>query len=170
MRNTPNIRPIEDSDRHWVRRILKGKWGSSRVVTLGTVHDAAALPGIVALRGQKRVGLLTYSIDKRSCEVVSLNSLVSNTGVGTQLLQSLQGIASDKGCDRVWLCTTNDNTHALKFYQKRGFTIARVNVDVIAEYRKIKPEIPESGEDDIPIRDEIVLEKKLTRQAGVESR
>jgi len=170
VRNAPNIRPIEDSDRYWVRHLLEERWGSSRVVTLGTIHDAAALPAIVALLGQKRVGLLTYSIDKRSCEVVSLNSLVSNAGVGTQLLQSLQLIASDKGCDRVWLCTTNDNTHALKFYQKRGFTIARVNVDVIAEYRKIKPEIPESGEDDIPIRDEIVLEKKLTWQAEVESK
>lgn len=32
---------------------------------------------------------------------------------------------------------------------------------VLEEYRKIKPEIPLTGEDGIPIRDEIELEMKL---------
>jgi len=161
VKNAPNTRPVEDSDRQWVREILEGNWGSSHIVTMGAIRDASALLGIVALLGQKRVGLLTYRIDAGGCEVVTLNSLVSDAGIGTRLLQSLEKIASHEGCDRIWLCTTNDNTRALRFYQKRGFTITRVNVNVIAEYRKMKPQIPESGEDGIPIRDEIVLEKRL---------
>lgn len=53
--------------------------------------------------------------------------------------------------------TTNDNTHALRFYQKRGFVITAIRVNAMEEQRKKKP-IPLTGNDGIPIRDEIELE------------
>ena len=45
-----------------------------------------------------------------------------------------------------------------KFYQRKGFNIANIYINVMDEYRKIKPEIPFIGNYEIPIRDEIVLE------------
>jgi hypothetical protein len=58
----------------------------------------------------------------------------------------------------VWLNTTNANTHALRFYQRRGFRIREVRLGMVDRERAtIKPEIPATDEDGIPISDEIEL-------------
>jgi hypothetical protein len=59
------------------------------------------------------------------------------------------------------LITTNDNTAALRFWQKRGFKLLRVHRNAVEKSRKLKPEIPLTGNDGIPIRDEIELEMML---------
>ncbi|MDP2975645.1 MAG: hypothetical protein Q8N45_05465, partial [Anaerolineales bacterium] len=69
--------------------------------------------------------------------------------------------AGREKCRRLFVVTTNDNTPALRFYQKRGFVIAAVRINAIEQSRKLKPEIPFAGEDGIPIRDEIELEMIL---------
>jgi ribosomal protein S18 acetylase RimI-like enzyme len=61
----------------------------------------------------------------------------------------------------LFLVTTNDNTPALRFYQKRGFVLSALRPNAIAENRKVKPEIPLTGQDGIPIRDELELEMHL---------
>jgi hypothetical protein len=70
--------------------------------------------------------------------------------------------AAAAGCSRVWLITTNDNLHALCFYQRRGFQLVAVHRDAVSRSRKIKPSIPLIGANGIPIRDEIELEYLLS--------
>jgi len=136
-------------------------WGSARIVTRGKMHQADALPGLVAIIGKEPVGLLTYALGNGECEIVSINALVEGRGVGSKLVREVISIARSEGCSRVWLITTNDNTQALRFYQRLGMVIAAVYTNAIAESRKLKPEIPEIGIDGIPIRDEIELEMAL---------
>ena len=50
---------------------------------------------------------------------------------------------------------------ALRFYQRVGFRLSALRMDVMAEVRKLKPEIPSHGFDGIPIRDEIELNMEL---------
>ena len=69
--------------------------------------------------------------------------------------------ARKQNCKRVFLITTNDNMHALRFYQRRGFELVALYRDAVKESRRLKPSIPLTGFDDIPIRDEIELEKNL---------
>jgi ribosomal protein S18 acetylase RimI-like enzyme len=57
--------------------------------------------------------------------------------------------------------TTNDNLDALRFYQRRGFRITKVHTDALKESRRLKSEIPETGLYEIPICDEIELERDL---------
>jgi hypothetical protein len=57
----------------------------------------------------------------------------------------------------VIVVTTNDNLHALRFYQRRGFVLAEVRLNAVAHSRLLKPQIPLLGADDIPLRDEIEL-------------
>ena len=64
-------------------------------------------------------------------------------------------------CKNIVLITTNDNLNALKFYQKRGFDLSRLYLNAVDEARKIKPDIPLSGNDGIPLHHEIELEKRL---------
>ena len=58
----------------------------------------------------------------------------------------------------MWLITTNDNLHALGFYQKRGFALVAVQPDALAQSRLLKPQISTTGMGGIPLRDEIELE------------
>jgi hypothetical protein len=59
------------------------------------------------------------------------------------------------------LITTNDNLHAIGFYQKRGFQMAAIHRGAVNEARKLKPSIPMIGAHGIPMRDEIELEMVL---------
>ncbi|MNV93512.1 hypothetical protein D3C71_1882140 [compost metagenome] len=61
----------------------------------------------------------------------------------------------------MWLITSNDNTRAIRFYQKRGLDLKAVHRDAITEARKLKPSIPLIGMDGIPIRHELEFELTL---------
>ncbi len=156
------IRPLQlDTDGEWMRVLLTENWGGLDMISMGTSHRLDELPGLIALNGDTRVGLVTYSIRRPDCEIISLDSMVERHGIGSMLIENVASIAAHRGCVRLLVCTTNDNTHALRFYQRRGFHILMVNVDVIQKYRLQKPSIPFYGDDDIPLRDEIVLERLL---------
>ncbi len=161
---TVSIRPIVTKDKAWVRTLLKVRWASPMIVTRGTVHHADELPGFVAEEKKKLVGLVTYEIRGNECEVISLDSLTEGKGVGTRLLESVEEVAMKKGCRRVWVITTNDNLPALRFYQKRGFRLVAIHRNALEESRRIKPQIPLTGLNGIPLRDEIELEKVLQNQ------
>ena len=152
------IRTLMPADRDWVRRKIVEAWEAEIVVVHGEVFRPAELPGFAALAGEEIVGLLTYRMDKDACEIMTLNSWCEGTGTGTALIEAARKAAKQGKCRRLFLVTTNDNTAALRFYQKQGFTIAGIRLDVMEQSRKLKPEIPPTGADGIPIRDEIDLE------------
>lgn len=152
---------MNGSDLGWVRYLLTTHWRSTKIVSRGRVHDADALPGFAAVQEEKPVGLVTYHVDSNACEVVSLNSLIEGIGIDSALIAAVRDAAVAAGCKRLWLITTNDNTHALRFYQKRGFALVAVHRNALTESRKLKPEISAVGMDNIPLRDEIELEMLL---------
>ena len=131
------------------------------MISRGHIHHADQLPGFIAIDSDEPVGLITYCLENNECEIVTLDSLKPGKGIGSQLIESVSDIAVAKNIKRIWLITTNDNTNALRFYQKRGFHLAAIYPGAVEKSRKLKEEIPETGYDDIPIRDEIELEIKL---------
>jgi ribosomal protein S18 acetylase RimI-like enzyme len=155
------LRPLTTADRGWVTQRIIESWGAEIVVVHKTIYHPNELPGFVVIIGEKKVGLLTYHIEGTACEIVTLDSWSEVRGVGTELIKAVKQAVCREGCDRLWLITTNDNTHALRFYQKQGFTLAAVRINSMEQTRKIKPEIPFIGEDGIPIRDELELEMWL---------
>jgi N-acetylglutamate synthase-like GNAT family acetyltransferase len=156
-----HIRLLEEADRKWVSQLIKEDWSSSRIVTRGRSYNVENLPGFIAVYKNEKVGLLTYNIENKECEIITLNSLIENIGIGTNLLKSLESFMQSKKVNRIWVITTNDNLDALRFYQKKGFQIKAIYIDAIKESRALKPEIPNLGFYDIEIRDEIELEKKF---------
>ncbi len=141
--------------------LLTEHWGSARSVSRGRIYQADELPGFIAVHQNKPVGLITYNIDMKECEITTMNSLIEGKGIGSALVDAVKGVAITAKCKRLWLITTNDNTHALHFYQKYGFLLVAVHRNAIEKSRLLKPEIPLTGNDGIPIRDEIELEMKL---------
>lgn len=154
-----HIRLKTEADQAWCTELLTTHWGSTQVVSRGRLHDAIMLPGLIAESQGKPVGLLTYHIEDKECEIVSLNSLLEKRGIATTLLDAIEKESFHIGCHRLWLITTNDNIPALHFYQRRGFTITALYPNAVHAARKLKPEIPQRGWEDIPIRDEIEFEK-----------
>ncbi len=159
--NKFQIRPINKEDRTWVKNLLEEWWAGPKIVTRGRVHYADNLPGFVATLGGKPAGLVTYRIYGNECEIVTMNSLVEGRGIGKSLIDAVKNAAAEAGCQRLWLITTNDNTAALRFWQKRGFLLVAVYRNVLEQSRKLKPEIPLIGNNGFPLRDEIELEMIL---------
>lgn len=87
-----------------------------------------------------------------------LYALVENHGVGSALLRQVLKCAVERGCRRVWLVTTNDNTHAIRFYQRFGFALKAVHIDSMKITRTLKPGLPERGIDGIPLAHEFEFE------------
>ncbi|MFY9568199.1 MAG: GNAT family N-acetyltransferase [Acetivibrionales bacterium] len=155
------VKQVDNSNRQSVVDLIADHWGSSIVVTRGKVHHAKDLDGFAVYENSEMVGLITYHIVNNECEIVSLDSMSENRGIGTMLIEKVTDVARKHGCRRVWLITTNDNTHAIRFYQRRGFNMAALHVNAIEESRKIKPQIPLYGFDGIPIMHEVEFEKIL---------
>ena len=109
-------------------------------------------------------GVVTYTLKGDQCEIISLDSLEGGRGIGTAMINAVVQEAQSRHCRRVFLSTTNDNLHALGFYQKRGFELAAIRRGAVDESRKIKPGIPLIGENGIAVRDEIELEMSLNTQ------
>jgi ribosomal protein S18 acetylase RimI-like enzyme len=150
--------PLAEQDRAWANDLIADQWGGLKMVTRGILYDMTTLPGLIAWRGPERVGLLMYRIGGDEIEVMSLDSLMEGIGIGSALLAAVQIVARSARCRRLWLITTNDNLHALRFYQRRGFRLAALYPNALAVSRQIKPQIPLIGLDEIPLRDEIELE------------
>lgn len=133
------------------------------VAAHGVLYDASDLPGFLAEVGSQAAGLVTYNADDSGWEVVTLDATVAGRGVGTQLLRAVEDAARAAGANRVWLITTNENVHALRFYQRRGFNLVTVHRNAVTRSRaELKPSIPLEV-DGIPLRHEIELERVLAR-------
>lgn len=155
------VHRLNDEDRDWVRERTELLFGGEFVVSGQEVHDPHKLPGFVAVEGGERVGVATYSISGKSCELVTIDALCQFMGVGTELLDHVEEAAREAGCDKLWCITTNDNLDAQRFFQKRGFTISDVRIGGMTKIRLLKPSVPRYGYYGLPIRDEIHLAMKL---------
>jgi GNAT superfamily N-acetyltransferase len=161
MMSTFSLRPLNPTDTTWIEQFMTEHWGDSFVVVHGQFFYARDLPGFVALQTGEKVGLITYTITGDTCEIISLDSLRPGQGIGATLIEAVKTAARQNGCRRLCLTTTNDNLHALRFYQRRGLRLAALRPNAVEISRQYKS-IPLLGFDDIPIRDEIELEMILT--------
>ena len=157
----PSVRALGPDDQTWVVEQLRAAWGVGGVVSRGRLIDPTTLPGVLAESGPDRVGLATYDVVGDACELVTINAFVDGLGVGGALVDAVADQARGLGCRRLWLITTNDNTRALRFYQRHEFRLVAVHTGAIADSRRLKPGISLIGNDGIPIRDELELERAL---------
>ena len=153
---------ITDLNRQKINGFIRDHWFTTEMVILGEIVDMTVVEGIAAMDGDEIVGLITYRVSGDTCEITSLDSLGEGQGIGTALLKQVIALAKEKNCLKVSLITTNDNIHAIQFYQKRGFDLVRLHKDSIQQARVLKPEIPLIGSNGIPIRDELEFEMLLS--------
>ncbi len=158
---TIRIRPIEPDDQSEILALVRERWGDETIVVHGEIFHVARLEGLKAIISGALVGFSHHQMSEDECEIVTLASIQEGLGVGTALLEALEKLARANGCKILFAITTNDNLHALGFYQRRGFRMVAFYADQVKYSRKLKPAIPEIGLNGIPIRDEIRLEKTI---------
>jgi GNAT superfamily N-acetyltransferase len=136
-------------------------WGGPMCVALGVLYDTALLPGFVAVEEGALLGAALYREAAGEMEISALFSLVEGQGVGRKLLDAPPPKPAAGALKRLWLVTTNDNARAIRFYQRYGFRLRMVHIGAVNEARKLKPSIPETGIDGIPIEHEFEFEIAL---------
>lgn len=156
-----DIRQIDQASRKRINAFIVQQWYTMKMVVHGESIDMGNADGFYACEGDEIIGLITYRINGKEMEILSLDSLQEGRGIGTELLNTVIAKAKETGMQKIMLITTNDNLSALRFYQKRGFDMSRLYCNALAQARKIKPEIPLIGMDGIPLKHEIELEMIL---------
>ncbi len=151
------IRPLTSNDQPWKENILKEYWGSTKMVRKDELIDVAHDEGFIAVLSGHPSGLITLREEKDALEITSLVSLIPGKGIGTKLLEQVITKAKEEGVNKIWVIITNDNMSGLKFYQKRGFILVALYPNSLEKARALKPEIPQTGLENIPMRDEIEL-------------
>lgn len=149
---------IQDSDREEVRRFIEQRWHGALVMSHGKSYYPHKEQGLIERRNGQIAGLLTYHVEDKAMELLTLDSTLEGKGVGSSLMLDAISAARELKCERIWLTTTNDKLRAVGFYQRLGFRMAAINIGVVDEARKTKPGIPLTGERGIEIHDEIVME------------
>jgi len=156
-----NLRRLTSDDLSRLRQFWIKHWGADFMVVHGEIYRPEQLSGFVVEADHEWIGLITFVIREHETEVTSLDSLREGKGIGTQLMNAVVAEARQQNCKRLFLITTNDNLNALDFYQRRGFELVKIYRGAVNESRKIKPSIPLTGDNNIPLRDEIELEMSL---------
>lgn len=157
-----NIRTITEADLLWLDTASQAV-GGPMVVSLGTPHRLSDYPTFIAERGSTPVGFATFRIAGLEAELLALAATEQWQGTGSTLLAAVETEVVQAGCRQLMLCTTNDNTDALRFYQRRGYHFKALNAGAFAEVRRIKGITGEVvGQHQIVIRDELVLAKHFT--------
>jgi len=150
-----HIRRLDQNDLSRLRDFWTKQWGDDFIVVHNGIIRYDEVDGLIY---DEWAGVATFMIRGEECEITSLDSLHEGKGIGTTLIDEVLREAQEKNCRRVFLITTNDNLHALGFYQRRGFELVAIHRGAVNESRKIKPSISLIGENNISLRDEIELE------------
>jgi GNAT superfamily N-acetyltransferase len=152
------IREVDDIIHAKIQPILDETWGAPFLAINGKQWDSRTMPGFVAVSGDEVLGYLLYEFHSGVCEIMVLESVVQNIGIASTLIEKVKQAAKLNGVSKIIVQTSNDNTHAFRFYQRRGFTIREIRLSAMDAARRLKPSIPLIGEEGIPLRDEIEFE------------
>jgi len=156
-----DIVAIDEVYREQVDGVIKKAWAGPIIVTKGNAIDASKCPGFAAVLDGEMKGCITYHIKGDACEIMTLNSFSENQGIGSALIRAVIDAAKQAGCLRAWLITTNNNTNAIRFFQRFGFSLVAVHLNALDRSRELKPAIPKTGIDEIPLLHEFEFEVRL---------
>ncbi len=151
--------PIQDSDRPEIQDFVEQHWHAPHICIRDELYYPHKSDGFVVRREGKMIGLVTFVAQGDSILLITQDSTERGAGIGASLVLKVIDEARKRNTRRIWLTTTNDNLKSIGFYQKMGFRLVAIHRDAVTRTRKsLKPEMPESGMNGLPIMDEIEME------------
>jgi N-acetylglutamate synthase-like GNAT family acetyltransferase len=91
---------------------------------------------------------------------LAIKEIERRKGTASVLLRHAEEVALNVNAKTLYVKTSNDNIPALALYQKNGFRITEIRIGAMIEHHGAG--LP--GWEDIPVRDEITLEKTLLQR------
>jgi GNAT superfamily N-acetyltransferase len=153
---------LEPIDQEFIRRHWEQHWGLPIVSTRQT-YMPEDVHGLVWRDEWAEVqGLITWHIEGDWAEIVTVDAFQHGRHIGGRLLDGGEAELGRRGVHRATIVTTNDNLRALVFYLRRGYRLVKIALDDMDRVRSLKPQVPSEGQDGIPLRDMLELEKGLT--------
>ncbi|MGW5369303.1 GNAT family N-acetyltransferase [Streptomyces sp. NPDC004009] len=156
------IKRIATSDWPVLLPLLTERWGAPFIIKHHTRFQLDGVSGLMAIRDDAVLGLLTWVDSGSEAELLTLDALTRRLGVGGSLLDAFMEDARPAGFRRVLATVTNDQLTGMKLLQRRGFRIDTVRRGAVDAARKVKPQIPDVGEAGIAVHDELDLSIDLT--------
>jgi GNAT superfamily N-acetyltransferase len=152
---------IEPATPGEIDRLVREHWGTP-IISIEKVYEPHELEGLAWRSAEDEVqGLVTWAIEDHSAEIVTMDAFVQGAHIGGRLLDAAEAELRGRGVRSLAVVTTNDNLRALSFYVRRGYRLTRVDLDGMERVRAMKPGIPETGQDGLPVRDMWELRKEL---------
>ena len=159
------LKRIEIQDRDKTNAFIKKEWGGTLIVLReGEQFELSNADGFVVYDKGEIIGLITYEIRDRVCEILSLNSKVEGEGIGTQLVEAVKNVAKNNNCSKLLVETTNALIRAIAFYQKKGFRLVKIYQDAMKYVREVHTHLTEADfmeESGIVSRDLLEFEMEL---------
>ena len=153
------IRLMED--RKQLEELLRLRWPDSNLIICGQFVRPEDVEGLGYYADDRLHGIGTWRAVGKIMHIVAVNAFTEVRGVGIALVDGMMRHGRQNGMALLRATITNDNLIALRFYQKRGFRVTALHRGLIDAMRHIKPSIPLTGLDGIPMRDEFELEYEL---------
>ena len=136
--------------------------GGPPVVGVLREYEPSDVDGILWRDSESgRSGVVTWWIDGERAEITSVHAEPPGGGAGTRVMDAAEEELRQRGVKTLVLATTNDNARALNFYTKRGYRLVRLHLDAMDRVRIVKPGVPPTGRDGVPLQDIWELEKAL---------
>jgi ribosomal protein S18 acetylase RimI-like enzyme len=143
-------------------RIWDNFTGVPVVTVTRTYTDASDAEALVWLNDAGEVrGHVSWALDGGTAEIVTIEALDQGVHIGGRLLDAAEAEIRARGARRIVVTTTNDNIRAQAFYMRRGFRLARIEKDGMRRVRALKPGVPETGYEGLPLLDMWEFEKRL---------
>ncbi|MGI8927058.1 MAG: GNAT family N-acetyltransferase [Tepidiformaceae bacterium] len=144
---------------------IRAAWGElwgGLVVTPERTYRPGDVQGAVIRDDETRdLALVTWALDGEVGEIVTMNAMAPGGGHGMAALRHAEEQLRKAGAKRIKLFTTNDALRAHDLYFRQGYRLVRLHLDAMEAVRALKPSVPRTGIDGIPLRDMWELEKAV---------
>lgn len=153
------IRPM--SDRKELEQLLRMRWPEETLIICGEFIRPEDVEGLGYYADGRLHGIGTWRSHGKTMHIVAINAFSGVRGVGIAIVDAMVDHGRRHEMTLLRATISNDNTVALRFYQKRGFRVTALHRGIFDVMRSMKPSIPQIGLDGIPMRDEFELEFEL---------
>ena len=159
--NDKPVLEVRAVERARLVELLQLRWPEQSMIICGEFVRPEDVEGIGVYTNDRLHGIATWRANGKIMHIVAVNSFTELRGVGMALVDAMIALAREHGMALLRATISNDNVIGLRFYQKRGFRISALHRGIFDAMRHIKPSIPRTGIDGIPMRDEIELEYEV---------
>ena len=91
-----NCERINDWNRNQINEFIRQQWYTTTMIIRGKEIDMTKTEGFYVREGENIVGLITYIVYSSVLEILSLDSLRENQGIGTKLVETVIEEAKDR--------------------------------------------------------------------------